>query len=76
MDYNIRLPKILRYMQDGLEPMKDSDDIFELLRLAFVEIRGATTGDRPLSLLILNGLSSNFDTVYAFEVILPALSGT
>ena len=56
-----------------IEPMKDSDDIFELLQLVFKEIRGATTGDRPLTLLILNGLSSIFDTVYAFEIILPAL---
>ncbi|MGH9984858.1 MAG: hypothetical protein ACRD8W_12985 [Nitrososphaeraceae archaeon] len=39
-----------------LEPMKDCNDISDLLRLAFVEIRGATTGDRLLSLLILNGL--------------------
>jgi Dolichyl-phosphate-mannose-protein mannosyltransferase len=57
---------------DWLEPMQNSDDLFELLRLAFVEIRGATTGDRPLTLLILNGLSFYFDTVIGFEIILPA----
>jgi hypothetical protein len=56
-----------------IDPMNDSKDIPELLRLAFVEIRIASTGDRPLSLLILHSLSSFFDTVSAFEIVLPAL---
>jgi hypothetical protein len=54
-----------------IEPMKDSKDIYELIRVAFTEILGASTGDRPLSLLILFGLSSVFDTVFAFEIVLP-----
>jgi hypothetical protein len=57
---------------DWIEPMKGSKDVYELIRVAFIEIHAASTGDRPLSLLILFGLSSIFDTVYAFEIILPA----
>jgi hypothetical protein len=56
-----------------IQPLKESKDVTELLRIAFAEIRIATTGDRPISLLLLHSLSSVFDTVLAFEIVLAVL---
>ena len=59
--------------EDWIDPMKHSRDIYQLIELAFVKITAASTGDRPLTLLILHGLSSIAEIVYAFEIILPSI---
>jgi hypothetical protein len=53
-----------------IEEMRGSVDARELLELAFVEIQ---FGDRPLSLLIMYGISLVLDTLLAFEILLPSL---
>ena len=53
--------------------MKESDRIEELFQTAFVEIPYASKGDRPLSLFILYGLSFISDTIFGFEILLPAI---
>jgi hypothetical protein len=53
-----------------IQEMKDSEDARDLLELAFIEIQ---FGDRPLSLLIMYGISLLLDTLFAFEILLPAL---
>jgi hypothetical protein len=59
--------------EDWISPMREAENIGDIIRIAFLESPTGSEGDRPISLLILYLISSVSNSIYGFEIILPAV---